>query len=60
MNQYKYKNQTGFSARFDKQEDRQILDEIELFNNSVFIGKLTQNNINILNVRLQLEHQIKK
>ena len=32
INQYKFKYQTVFSARFDKQdEDGQLLDEIELF-----------------------------
>ena len=32
INQYKFKYQTVFSARFDKQdEDNQVLDETELF-----------------------------
>ena len=34
LNQYKFKYQTKFSARLDKQdEDDQVLDEIELYNN---------------------------
>ena len=34
INQYRFKNQTVFSARFDKQdEDNQVLGETELFNN---------------------------
>ena len=34
LNQYKFKYQTVFSARFDKQdEDNQVLDETELFIN---------------------------
>ena len=34
INQYKFRYQTVFSARFDKQDDdNQVLDETELFNN---------------------------
>ena len=34
INQYKFKNQTAFSTRFDKQDaDNQVVDETELFNN---------------------------
>ena len=37
LNQYMFKHQTVFSARFDKQDaDGQILDEMELFNNLGF------------------------
>ena len=36
--QFKYKNQTMFSARFETQdEDDQVLDKIELHNNLSFI-----------------------
>ena len=58
INQYKFRYQTVFSARFDKQdEDNQVLDETELFINLNINQNLTQTDINIIDVVFQLEHQ---
>ena len=58
INQYKFKYQTVFSARFDKQdEDNQVLDEIELFINLNFNHNLTQTDIDNINSVSPLEHQ---
>ena len=58
LNQYKFKYQTVFSARFDKQdEDGQILEETELFiilNNN---HNLTQSDLDKIDIRSPLEHQ---
>ena len=57
-NQYKFKNQTVFSARFDKQdEDNQVLDETELFINLSINHNLTETDINNINVVSPLEYQ---
>ena len=51
INQYKFKCQTVFSARFDKQnDDNQISDEIDLFiklktNNNLTESAINNNNI---------------
>ena len=61
LNQYKFKHQTVFSARFDKQnEDNHLLDETELFNNLNINHKLTQTYINNIGVKSPLEHQIQQ
>ena len=61
INQYKFKYQTVFSARFDKQnEDNQILDETELFINLNNNHKLTQTDIANINVVSALDHQIQQ
>ena len=58
INQYKFRYQTVFSARFDKQdEDNQLLDEPELFNNLNINQNLTQTDINNIVVVSALEHQ---
>ena len=58
INEYKFKYQTVFSARFDKQdEDNQVLDEIELFNNLNINHNLTQTDIDNINSVSPLEHQ---
>ena len=58
INQYKFKYQTVFSARFDKQyEDGQLLDETELFINLNINQNLTQTDINNIDVVSPLEHQ---
>ena len=58
INQYKFKYKTLFSARFDKQnEDGQLLDETELFINLNINQKLTQTDINNIDVVSPLEHQ---
>ena len=61
INQYKFKYQTVFSARFDKQdEDGQLLDEIELFINLNMNYNITQIDIDNIDIKSPLEHQIQK
>ena len=61
INQYKFRYQTVFSARFDKQnEDNQVLDETELFINLNINHNLTQTDLNNINVVSSLEHQIQQ
>ena len=61
MNQYKFKCQIVFSARFDKQdEDNQFLDETELFNNLNINHNLTESDLDKIDVRSPLEHQIQQ
>ena len=61
INQYKFKNQTVFSARLDKQnEDGQLLDETELFINLNTNHNLTQTDIVNIDVKSTLEHQIQQ
>ena len=61
LNQYKFQYQTAFSARFDKQdEDIQILDETELFNNLNINHNLTEGDLDDIDVRPPLEHQIQQ
>ena len=61
INQYKFKYQTVFSARFDNQnEDKQVLDETELFLNLKIIHNLTQTDIDNIDVKSPLEHQIQQ
>ena len=58
-NQYKFKNQTVFSTRFDQQDDHdQKLDENDLFINLKINQKLTQSDIHNIHIRSQLESQI--
>ena len=59
--QYKFKYQTVFSARFDKQnEDNQKLDETETFINLKINLILTQTDIDKIDVRSPLEYQIQQ
>ena len=61
VNQYKFKYQTVFSARFDKQnEDNQVLDETELFINLNINHNLTQSDLDNIDVVSSLEHQIQQ
>ena len=61
INQYKFKYQCVFSARFDKQnEDGLLLDETELFINLNMNHNLTQSDIDNINITFPLEHQIQK
>ena len=61
INQYKFKYQTVFSARFDKQdEDGQLLDEIELFINLNMTYNITQSDIDNINITFPLERQIQE
>ena len=58
INQYKFKYQTVFSARFDKQdEDNQVLDETEIFNNLNINHSLTGTDFNNINVVSPLDYQ---
>ena len=59
--QYKFKYQTLFSARFDKQdEDNQVLDETELFINLNINHNLTQSDLDKIDIKSPLEHQIQQ
>ena len=61
INQIKFRYQIVFSARFDKQdEDGQLLDETELFINSNINQNLTQSDLDKIDIRSPLEHQIQK
>ena len=61
INQYKFKNQTVFSARFNKQdEDNQVLDDTELFSNLNINQNLTQSDLDKIDIRSPLEYQIQK
>ena len=59
INQYIFKYQTVFSARFDKQdEDNQVLDETEFFINLSINHNLTQSDLDNIDVVSQLHYQI--
>ena len=61
INQYKFKYQTVFSARFDKQvEDNQVLDETDLFINLNINHNLTETDLDKINIRSPLEHRIQQ
>ena len=58
INQYKFKYQTVFSARFDKQDDNnQLLDETEFLINLKINHNLTQTDLDIFDVVSPLEYQ---
>ena len=60
-NQYIFRYQTVFSARFDKQnENIQVLDEIDLFINLNVNHNLTETDINNIVKKSPLEHQIQQ
>ena len=59
INQYKFKYHTLFSASFYKiNEEDQRNNEIELYINLKINNNLTESDIDIIDVRSQLEHQI--
>ena len=61
INQYKFKYQTVFSARFFKQdEDNQILDETELFNNLNINHDLTESDHDKIDIKSPSKHQIQQ
>ena len=61
INQYKFKYQTVFSARFDQQdEDGELLDETELFINININHNLTQSDLDKINIISPLEFQIQQ
>ena len=61
INQYKFKYETAFSARFDKQdEDNQLLDETELFIKININHDLAESDLDKIVVKSPLEHQIQQ
>ena len=61
ISQYNFKNQTVFSARFDKQdEDNRVLDETELFINLKINHNLTETDIDNIDLKSPLENQIQQ
>ena len=61
INQYNFRYQTVFLARFDKQdEDGLLLDEIELFINLNINQNLTQSDIDNINITFPLDRQIQQ
>ena len=61
INQFEFKYQTVFSARFDKQdENNQVLDKTKLFTNLNINHNLTQTDIDSIEIRSPLEHQIQQ
>ena len=58
-NLYNFKYPTIFSARFDKQDEKnQVLDETELFINLIIYYILPETNINNIDDKSLLKHQI--
>ena len=61
LNQNKFKFETVFSARFDKQdEDNQLLDEAKLFINLNNNHNLTDTYFNNIDIKSPLEHQMQQ
>ena len=61
INQYKFRYQTAFSARFDKQdENNQVLDETELNINLNINHNLTQSDLDIIDIKSPLDDQIQQ
>ena len=61
MNQNEFKYQTVFSARFDKQdEDNQVLDETDFFINLNINQNLTEIDLDKIDMKSPLEHQIQQ
>ena len=61
MNQYNFKNQTVLPARFDKKdENNQVLDETELLINLNFNHNLTESDLDKIDIKSPLEHQIRQ
>ena len=59
INQYKFKYQTVYSARFDKQdEDNRVLEETEIFNKLNINQNLTESDLDNNDIKPPLEHQI--
>ena len=59
LNQYKFKCHIFFSASFYKiNEESQISDEIDIFISLNINHKLTESDINNIDIKSKLEHQI--
>ena len=57
-NQNKFKYQTLFLTKFNKEdEDDEVFDEIELYNIIIINQKLTQSDIDNIDIRSQLQRQ---
>ena len=58
INQHSSKNQTVFSARFDKQdEDDQVLEELELYFTLNIFRNLTESDFDNIDIESQLDHK---
>ena len=61
INQYKFRYQTVFSARFDKQDENdQLLDETEIFINLNNNQNSTRSDLDKIDIKAPLEHQIQQ
>ena len=61
INQYKCRYQTVCSERFDKQNgDNQVIEGTVFFLNLNFNHNLTETDINIIDIKSPLEHQIQQ
>ena len=61
LNQYIFRYQTVFSARFDKQdENNQVIGETELFINLNINHNLKETDINNFDIKSPLQHQIQQ
>ena len=61
INQHKFKYQTVFSAKFDKQdEDGQMFDEVELLFNIKINHNLKERDIKNIDIKSPLEQQVQK
>ena len=61
MNQYNFRYQTVFSARFDEQdEDNQVLDGTKYFINLNYNHNLTESHLDNIDVMSPLQHQIQQ
>ena len=61
INQYKFKYQTVFSARFDEQDENgQLLDETEIFIILNMNYNITPSDIDNIDIKSPLEHQLQK
>ena len=59
INQYTFKYQTIFPARFDNQDEKnQVLNETELLINLKINHNLKETDIHIIDIKSPLEHQI--
>ena len=61
INQFNFRYQLVFSTRFDKHDEvNQVLDETELFNSLNFNHNLTETDLDNIDVKSPLEHQIQQ
>ena len=61
INQNKFKDQTVLSARFEKQdEDNRVLEETELFINININHNLTESDLDKIDIKSPVEHQVQQ